>query len=51
MTDLPPSTQKFPSNSEFTRTPDQKSTTVISQFSKVSIENVPGEPIIENSGI
>ena len=51
MTDLPPSTQKFSSNSEFTRTPNQKSTTDISHFSKVNIENIPGEPIIENSGI
>ena len=50
MTDLLPSTQKSPSNSDnpqFTRTPNQKSTTDISHISKVNIEKTPGEPILE----
>ena len=50
MTDLLPSTQWYPSNSDnpqFTRTPNRKSTTDISHISKVNIENIPGEPTLE----
>ena len=50
MTDLLPPTQKSLSNSDnpqFTRTPNQKSTADISHISKVNIENIPGEPILE----
>ena len=48
MTDILPSTQKSPSNSDipqFTRTPNQTSITDFSHIAKVNIENIPGEPI------
>ena len=46
MTDLLPSTQKSPSNSDTpqtTRTPNQTSITGFSHIPKVNIENIPGE--------
>ena len=46
MTDLLPSTQKSPSNSDtpqITRTPNQTSITDFSHIPKVNIENIPGE--------
>ena len=46
MTDLLPSTQKSPSNSDtpqITRTPNQTSITDSSHITKVNIENIPGE--------
>ena len=46
MTDLLPSTQKSPSNSDtpqVTRTPNQTFITDFSHISKVNIENIPGE--------
>ena len=46
MTDLLPSTQKSPSNSDtpqITRTPNQTSITDFSHVPKVNIENIPGE--------
>ena len=48
MTDLLPSTQKSPSNSDtpqFTRTPNQISFTDFSHIPKVNIENIPREPV------
>ena len=46
MTDLLPSTQKFPLNSDapqITRTPNQTSITDFSHIPKVNVENIPGE--------
>ena len=46
MTDLLPSTQKSPSNSDtpqITRTPNQTSITDFSHIPKINIENIPGE--------
>ena len=46
ITDLLPSTQKSPSNSDtpkITRTPNQTSITDFSHIRKVNIENIPGE--------